>query len=295
MSRLDHKSSGRFTPRFETTELDRAAMGYERTWGDTVDYYRYAPELSAGHSVYDEPAGDGRKFSGPHKIPVMTVVRDEGMPEYLPGGMYWTDSLFFTIPYAELVRAGLGDIDIEHGNYTRDRLIYDDRVFRVVRIQVHGQVNRRDTMVVVTGIQLKPADLIGDVQFSAWWAGETSQDAPSQAPGAVIPPGANLIGLTDFDDRYVQPDELQAALDALELPPGPPGPQGPPGQLRTITLTYAVPQQVWDVAHDLPNAKPDVLTTDLYHTEIGGNVTYPTPNNVVVTWAFPVAGVIRLQ
>jgi len=293
LSRLDHKSGGRFTPRFETTEIDRAALGYQYTWGDYIDYYRYAPELSSAHEIYDEPAGEGRKFSGPHRIPVMSVNREEGMPDRLPGGLYWTDSLFFTVPYAGLVRAGMHDIDIAHGNYTRDRLIYDDRVFQVTRIQVHGQVNRRDMMVVITAVQLKPADLIGDEQFSAWWAGEAAVDVPHMGAGTTVPPGSNIISLTDFDNRYVRHEQLQEALEQIELTPGPPGPPGPPGEIRTIEVTFATPVSVWDVAHDLDH-QPEVTTTDLYGAEIKGDVRF-LPGNVVVTWHFPVAGKIRLM
>lgn len=177
MSRLDYKE-GRWAPRYETTEADRALLGTQSVWGDWIDYYRFSSETSVTHGVYDEPVAGGRWFSGPIRLPVMHMVRDEGMPGPSPGGIYWTDTSFFAVPYAGLVRAGLGTIDTEHGDYVRDRVVYDDRVWRVSRIQVHGQLRRRDMTAVVTVTQLKSEDLTGDAQFSAWAGKENSIDLP---------------------------------------------------------------------------------------------------------------------
>lgn len=178
MSRLDRKAGTRFTPAYEVRDFSDALLSYQGVNGDALDYYRFSRDASQQHPIYNEPAGAGRWFVGPQRIPVMNMVREEGMPNQMPGGLYWTDTAWFSVPYAGLVRAGMGRIDIEHGRYARDRVVYDDRVFRVSRIQVHGQVKRRDLMVVITVNQLKAEDLVGDAQFSAWHRTEHAVDLP---------------------------------------------------------------------------------------------------------------------
>lgn len=178
MSRLDRKAGGRFTPDYEVRDFGDALLSYQGVNGDFMEYYRFSRDATEHHPIYNEPTGNGRWFIGPQRVPVLNFVREEGMPNQMPGGMYWTDSAWFSVPFAGLVRAGMGRVDIEHGNYVRDRLVYDDRVFRVVRIQVHGQVQRRDLMVVITVNQLKSEDLVGDAQFSAWRRREHAIERP---------------------------------------------------------------------------------------------------------------------
>jgi hypothetical protein len=178
MARLDHKL-GRFSPEYEAREFGQAMLGTFGVWGDSCEYYRFSEASSAQHDVYDEPDAAGRWFLGPLRLPVIALVREEGMPYNQEGGMYWTDTAYFKIPYASLVRAGLWDLNADHGSYTRDRVVYDDRVFRVARIQVHGQIKRTDMTAVITVTQLKPADLATDSQFDRWWRREHAQGLPS--------------------------------------------------------------------------------------------------------------------
>ncbi|MEU4534281.1 hypothetical protein AB0G15_05355 [Streptosporangium sp. NPDC023825] len=177
MSRLDNKN-GRFNPVFEANEYDRAMLAVSGVWGDWCDYYRYREDASAEHSVYDEPTASGRWFAGPQRLPVIDVIREEGMPYNRDGGLFWTDTLYFKVPYASLTRAGLGEMDIDHGFYTRDRIVYDKRVFRLARIQVHGQIRQHDMTASITCNQLRPDELLLDQQFSAWHRKEYAEGLP---------------------------------------------------------------------------------------------------------------------
>lgn len=178
MSRLDHKL-GRFSPAYEAREFGGAMLGHFQNWGDWCEYYRYQDDRSAEHDVYDEPTATGRWFRGPLRLPVMSMVREEGMPYNRDAGLYWTDTAFMTIPWAGLVRAGLWTMDVDHAAYVKDRVVYDDRVFRVSRIQIHGQIRRRDMTGVITANQMKPAELRTDAQFERWWDVEHAQGFPS--------------------------------------------------------------------------------------------------------------------
>jgi hypothetical protein len=177
MSRLDRKR-GRFDAVYETGLAADAMLDHQDVYGDWADYYRYSREESTFHPIYDEPASGGRVFHGPIRVPVIRLIREEGNPDREPGGLYWTDSLHVTVPVAGLELAGLEAIDVKHGQYVRDRLVYDDRVYRVTRISVLGQIRRRDLVAGIDAIQLKPEDLVGDTQFAKWYSTEHQPELP---------------------------------------------------------------------------------------------------------------------
>lgn len=74
--------------------------------------------------------------------------------------------------------------------------------------------------------------------------------------------------------------------------PGDPGPQGP--FAPTFRMEFASPLDTWVINHNL-----DVYpTVDLYDpdgTEIGGDVTMPDKNTVVVMFDFPISGFAVLK
>jgi hypothetical protein len=75
-----------------------------------------------------------------------------------------------------------------------------------------------------------------------------------------------------------------------EGPAGPQGPPGPPGGAAEETFTFAVPADVWDAEHTLPVTHPGVVAFDGDGIPMEGDVTFPTPDSVRVTWAWPQAG-----
>jgi hypothetical protein len=50
---------------------------------------------------------------------------------------------------------------------------------------------------------------------------------------------------------------------------------------------------VWQVTHTIP-ITPNVITLDTGGARIEGDVSYPTPTQVRVEWAFPMAGQLDL-
>jgi hypothetical protein len=164
MGRLDHKT-GRFDADFETNEIYETLRGYEGEWGDKVTYYRFWREESRTDDIWGEPGGSGRSFHEPVEIPVLHATHVEGSIETRPEGAYYNDSLYVTASYDVLSDLGFNDIDIQHYGYQRDRIVYDWRVFQVTRIQVTGQIARRDMVVAFEGSQIKPDEMVNDPQF----------------------------------------------------------------------------------------------------------------------------------
>jgi hypothetical protein len=96
----------------------------------------------------------------------------------------------------------------------------------------------------------------------------------------------------------------------VEGPQGPPsnepGPAGPPGQTgpvgpkgdssvsRTIPYNVAIPSDEWHLVHDLGNPHPDVNVFDNNGEAIFADVTYPSPTEVVVKFAYEMTGMVQL-
>jgi hypothetical protein len=73
---------------------------------------------------------------------------------------------------------------------------------------------------------------------------------------------------------------------------GPPGPQGPIGAVTEQRFDFAAPALVWDATHAFPIGNPDVKCLDISGDPIAGDVTYPTPSTIRVTWYWPTAGTL---
>jgi hypothetical protein len=167
MARLDWKR-GRFSLDYEQNEVDASLRGRQDETGDTVNWYRFDREDSEVSDIYDEGYGEGLVFRGPFPVPMMHVVREEGSDQNTPEGQYWNDTIHATASFRMLERAGFTFLDLEHQNYLRDRFVYDDRVFRVTRMEVLGQIQRRDVVVSLDATELKGDELVNDKQFARW-------------------------------------------------------------------------------------------------------------------------------
>lgn len=164
MGRLDF-GSGRFDSDYETNDIAEALRGWASEFGDNVLYYRYWGSESQVHDIWDEATGGGRVWHPPHEIEVLHVTHVEGRAEERAQGQYYNDSLYLTASFEQLRRLGMTEMDLQSQTYLRDRIVYDFRVFKVDRIQVMGQIQRRDVIVSVEGSQVKPDEMLNDRGF----------------------------------------------------------------------------------------------------------------------------------
>lgn len=164
MSRLDWES-GRFDADYETTDMHRALRGWQSEFGDNILYYRYWGEESEVHDIWDEATGTGRVWHPPAEVGVLHATHVEGGTQDRSAGQYYNDNLYVTASFDQLRRLGMTEMDLLHGAYLRDRIVYDFRVFRVTRIQVMGQIQQRDVVVSIEGTQVKPDEMLNDRGF----------------------------------------------------------------------------------------------------------------------------------
>lgn len=170
MSRLDYKR-GRWNPDSETDAIFQAMRGWQSVDGDYLAYFRFDEAHSELHPVYDEPAGEGLRWLAPARVEALHVEHVEGGNEDSDRGFYFNDELSATVPFDLFLQAGMARADIDTGNYLKDRMAYDRKLFRVKQISVRGQMQERDIVVMITGTELKPDELVWDAQFRNWAPG----------------------------------------------------------------------------------------------------------------------------
>ena len=148
MARLDWKR-GRFSPDLETNEIESGLRGYQDGYGDHVDYFHFLRDASVMHDIYDEGTEAGRVYNGPIALPVLQVIHEEAGNEDSDIGFYYSDDLHVTLSFDAFKRAGFPHPDLATSDYLRDRIVYDNKVFRVMKISVLGQIQRRDLIVSI--------------------------------------------------------------------------------------------------------------------------------------------------
>jgi hypothetical protein len=170
MPKLDWKA-GRFNPDQETDRIFAAMRGWQAVDGDWVNYFRFNESLSQIDDVYDEPTGDGLIWFPPVRVEALHVEHAEGSNENSDRGFYYNDDLDVIVPFDLFIQAGMSKADIDTGNYLKDRVVYDRKVFRIIQISIRGQMQERDIIVGISGTQLKPDELVWDQQFADWAPG----------------------------------------------------------------------------------------------------------------------------
>lgn len=170
MSKLDYKR-GRYNPDSETDQIFQAMRGWQSVDGDWVNYYRFDEAHSEIHPVYDEPTGAGLQYLAPVRIEALHVDHVEGANENGDRGFYFNDDVQVVVPFDLFIQAGMSMADINTGNYLKDRVVYDRKVFRISTISIRGQMQQRDIIAGISGTQLKPDELVWDQVFADWAPG----------------------------------------------------------------------------------------------------------------------------
>lgn len=208
VSRADW-NGGRFNVDYETQEIYRGLRGWQRETGDQAEYFRFAYDQSTVDPVYGEAtAPSGRVYFGPLLIPALHVVHTESAVEEMPEGFTYHDKVHVTASFDQLKRTGLTTMDIYTQNYLKDRIVYDNKVFRVYNVQILGQIQQKDIIVTFDGTQLRPEDMVNDLQFAQY------ANAPTGTPNSGRPLD---YGKTALDQR-ARNKQLNQVLPRLHGP-----------------------------------------------------------------------------
>ncbi|MFH9731869.1 hypothetical protein [Streptomyces sp. NPDC017260] len=182
---------GRFNINAETTFIHRALRGWQSTTGDTLTYFRFQHAESDMHDVYDEATGAGRVYYGRWQLPALHVTHVEAAnTDPRDSGLYVTDTLRAVLEFDQLTKFGLSEMDIKHGSFQRDRVAYDGLLYGVQRVNVVGQIRRRDVVVVIEAEQIQNDELVNDPMFRQYLTDPTELPAvsPELMAQTVLPP-----------------------------------------------------------------------------------------------------------
>lgn len=167
MSRIDWKN-GRWSADVETDQIYMAEQGWRDVSGDWIDYYRFNPTATIVDPVYDEATGSGRQYMPRVRIPVLHATIVPGENQNTDMGFYYNDTLSVICAFDQFVNTGMDYADVLQGNYLKDRIYYNQKVFRVLLMAPSGKIQQRPTMVRIDCTQLKPDELIDDTMFVPW-------------------------------------------------------------------------------------------------------------------------------
>lgn len=169
MSRLDWHQ-GRFTADAETNRIFAGMAGWQYNFGDYITYYHLNQAATLSDDVYDEVTGDGREYYPPKRVPALHVIHVRGENDWGGQGYYTDDDMIAYISYDQFSQTGLLIADIDTNNYEMDRVVYQDKVFRIMSMAIRGQIgiHERPTLVTITGKQLKPDQMTDDATFSQY-------------------------------------------------------------------------------------------------------------------------------
>ncbi|SRR6266478_678891 len=167
MSRLDWKN-GKWTSDVETDQIYGAMRGWRDVSGDWIDYYRFNSSTTTVNDIYDEASGQGRVYYPRVRIPVLHVTIVPGENENTDMGFYFNDTLHVTCAFDQFTMTGMDYADVLQGNFLKDRIYYNQKVFRTLSMVPSGKIQQRPTMITIDATQLKPDELIVDQQFLPW-------------------------------------------------------------------------------------------------------------------------------
>jgi hypothetical protein len=167
VSRLDAKR-GKWSADTETDQIYMALEGWRQVSGDWVDYYRFNAPATEIDNIYDEATGQGRLYFPRVRIPVLHATIVAGENENTDMGFYFNDTLVILCAFDQFTKTGMDFADVLQGNYLKDRIYYNQKVFRTLMMNPSGKIQERPTMIRIEATQMKPDELVDDTAFMPW-------------------------------------------------------------------------------------------------------------------------------
>lgn len=162
---------GRFNVDYETAEIYEGLRDWQRWTGDKLNYFKFIYDQSDVDPVYGEAEGpNGRIYFGPTSIPALHVIHIEGDNQNREEGFYYNDEVHATLSYDQINRLGIGrgNLATQTQTYLKDRVEYRGKVYRVTNVQILGQIQRKPIVITIDATQLRPEELVNDIQFAQY-------------------------------------------------------------------------------------------------------------------------------
>lgn len=171
MARLDWKNKGKFNTDYEVDKQYEAMEGWSDGYGDWIAYYRLDTSKNQYDPVYLEAINSGRAWYPALSVECLHVTHIRGANENGNYGFNYNDDVEAIISFDQYLKAGMILADVDTGRYEQDRVVYDQKAFRVQQITISGKIQERPTLVAISATQLKPWELRDD-EFWSQFANE---------------------------------------------------------------------------------------------------------------------------
>jgi hypothetical protein len=83
-------------------------------------------------------------------------------------GFYYNDTLHVICAFDQFTTSGMDYADVLQQNYLKDRIYYNQKVFRVLSMAPSGKIQERPTMVAIDATQMRTDELVMDSLFMPW-------------------------------------------------------------------------------------------------------------------------------
>lgn len=167
MGRLDWKK-GRWSADTETDAIYKGMRGWADLAGDWIDYYRFDAESTTIDDIYDEANGKGRIYKPRVRVRTIHNTLVYGENQNTDMGFYYNDTLETIIAFDQFADVVMSYPEILTGDFLKDRIYYNQKVFRVLSVSPRGKIQQRPTLIHISSTQLKPDELIDDTIFAQW-------------------------------------------------------------------------------------------------------------------------------
>jgi hypothetical protein len=161
---------GRFNTDFEHSEIhDAISKDLTEPVGSSLLWYQFDSVATVVDPIYDvgSDAGVGRLWKAAITVPVIRSVIRHGTVEHSHEGFYNADSVHFTIDKEELSRL-LPTLFNNPDPLNRDRIVWQEQVYRPLLSQLRGIVLEKFTVVSLDCRQIMPEEMVNDSQFQAY-------------------------------------------------------------------------------------------------------------------------------
>ena len=141
---------------------------FQRKVGTSVLWWEFDKAGTTKDDLYDEGSATGhREWVAPKRIPVYSVIRQEGIETPNPEGQYTVDSIHLSGQLEKMRQAGLSE-PYNSQRHINDRFVYDGFVWEVRRYQIFGRLWDYETTVGIDATKVSPEEMINDPQFQAY-------------------------------------------------------------------------------------------------------------------------------
>lgn len=168
MSRA-YTPGGRFNSDYEFDSIqDGIDWDLKNPVGTVAEWWVYDPATTTTDPIYDVGYMNyGRSWVGPHLLPVVRAVWQQGQVPQSERGFYNTDILHLTLNSRDVDAINdnvVNNPDLE----ARGRIVWKNQVYRPFGVQQRGIIGERYALIVVDCQQIMPEEMVNDSQFQKY-------------------------------------------------------------------------------------------------------------------------------